>query len=80
MMPGRIITIAGGLLHSLANPFSQDDVYVSEVRISRGDETSQRREESIMRIYDKYERHGTPPYPNELVKAILGTPFDPKWA
>lgn len=74
--PGGIVTIAGGLMHALANPFSEDDVYVYEVRVSSAAETSEEREERIIRIYDKYRRGNTPGYPPELLDDILGRPFD----
>lgn len=76
--PGGIVTIAGGLLHSLANPFTEDDIYVYEVRVSTMEETAEVREACIQRIYDQYERDGTPKYPPELRDAILKSPFDPR--
>lgn len=76
--PGGIITIAGGLLHSLANPFAEDDIYVYEVRVSSMEETAEVREACIQRIYDQYERDGTPKYPPEVLDAILKSPFDPR--
>jgi len=75
---GGIVTIAGGLLHTLVNPFAEDDVYVYEVRVSSATETSDEREKLIKRVYDMYGR--APEYPPDLLKAILDTPFDPKVA
>lgn len=77
-VPGSIVTIDGGVMHCLANPFAEDDVYVSEVRISSGAETPQQREQRIVRVYDKYERADTPPYPPRLQNEILQTPFHPR--
>jgi hypothetical protein len=76
--PGGIVTIAGGFMHSLANPFKEDHVYVYEVRVSSAMETSKEREDRIKRIYDKYERGATPPYPEKLLHDIMERPFDPR--
>ena len=76
--PGGMVTIAGGLMHTLANPFTEDDVYVCEVRVSSTTKTSEEREKNIKRIYDKYGRGDTPAYPEELLNDILEKPFDPR--
>ena len=82
--PGGIILIPAGHIHSLANPFADDSVYVVEVRISSKNENRKKREANITRIYDEYERededrqNDTPKYPDNLLKSIMEAPFNPK--
>ncbi len=75
--PGGIMTIPEGSLHTLANPFDKEDVYVCEVRISLQKEDSKTRENRIQRIYTKYPDPLVPLYPEDMLCHILDTPFNP---
>lgn len=66
---GDKIEIGSGFMHALVNPFDHD-IYVQETRTSQFDESSDEREQNIVRIYDQTGRDGLPDWPNKIKNEI----------
>ena len=76
--PGGSLIIGPGYIHALVNLY-KEEIYVIETRQSQIVETSDDRENNIVRIYDQTNRNNTPSYPNELILRIMDPYSEPDY-